>query len=135
MPFALDSSNGTVVGPGEPLLMLPSNAGDPVSVKKLPSGVAYATNSVVGVSAGPSYALETDPLVLVVPVAVAGFLRVSVNSSAGIVPQGSSLTSPDLGSDDLVVHSPSTATRALVRLAQAVPMSATPIEAFAWVIP
>jgi len=133
VPIEFDSSNGPVNHAGEPLLVLPSDPGQPIRVTKVPSGVSYNTNALIGVSAGSSYPLPNDGMTRVVPVARSGLVRVLVDSSGGMVPQNSLLTAPNMGSDVLtVVGIPNAA--ALVRAAQTAPMSPSPVEILAWVL-
>jgi len=133
VPIQFDDLNGPVNNAGEPLVVLPSEPGQPLRVRKLPSGAPYDTNALIGVSAGPSYLLASDGMTKVVALARSGLVRVLVDSSGGAVPQNSLLTAPDLGNDVLnVVGLPSAA--ALVRAAQTAAMSPSPVEILAWVL-
>ena len=133
MPIEFDGSNGPVNNAGEPLIMIPTNSGEGVRVKKVPLGASYNTNALIGVSAGPSYPLSDAGSPLVVPLARSGLVRVLVDASAAVVPQNSLLTAPDVGDDTLVVAGlPSAAP--VVRAAQTAFVSPSPVEIFAWVL-
>ncbi|MCA9627466.1 MAG: hypothetical protein KC766_07365 [Myxococcales bacterium] len=133
VPIEFDGSNGPVNNAGEPLIMIPTNSGEGVRVKKVPLGASYNTNALIGVSAGPSYPLSDAGSPLVVPLARSGLVRVLVDASAAVVPQNSLLTAPDVGDDTLVVAGlPSAAP--VVRAAQTAFVSPSPVEIFAWVL-
>jgi len=132
VPIEFDDSNGPVNHAGVPLIMLPSTAGDSVRLGKLPAGLTYPTQLVVGVSAGPAY-VTPGGTALVVPLARSGLVRVLVDTTGGDVPQSSRLAAQNVGNDVLIVEGIPTGP-ALVRAAQNAPMAASPVEILAWIL-
>ncbi len=130
VPIAFDPVNGPVAHAGEPLIVQPSVPGEPVRLMKPPAGSPYPYDSLVGVSAGPSYAAFS---ISVVPLARSGLIRVLVDASVSEIAQNSRLRAQSFGTDVLVVES-LPGNPALVRAAQTAPLSMSPVEIFAWIL-
>lgn len=128
----LDTGNGDVTRAGLPLEMVPAVAGGVVQVRRVPA--APPTQEILlGLSAGPSYPLPTDPSKRVVPIATAGLVRVTVQTAAAAVQQGAELTAADSAPEELTLVSMSSERR-LARAAQEAPMGPATTEIYAWVI-
>jgi hypothetical protein len=120
--------DGPVLSAGEPLLVVGDDAGGAVRVKRRPASGAAAVDSLIGLSAGPSYALLTKT---VVPVATAGLVKVLVEANLLEIPAGTDLTMRN----QTVLTNADVGERVVARSAQRILAGLTgPQAIFAWVV-